>query len=235
MPSVVIHSSDDDQHASAPTSKRSFFNDMLLFWAVPATFFNAPTPELPESLSTARLSPLAQQLWETELAKAGGRGSDGWVLIRVLYACARNEFWIGMLLSVLQALLATVSKPLLLKYLVDEVSSEDPDDTVLILLVVALACSLLVEGLVTSDTRHALHAHGGGICLTAAATLLHTKAMKLSCTQGQTNESSLLGTDIIRSCTCLLRCLRRGSRHRARAPSSLTNAPSFSTRAQTRT
>ena len=207
-PLVSPESSSGFTRASAPTSRRSFLWDLLLVWAIPATFRSAPIPELPESLCTARLAPLAQHLWETELAMAGGRGSDGWVLIRVLYACARRELYVGMLFSMLQALLATVSKPLLLKALVDEVSSEaeDRDDSALITLVVALACSLLFEGLVTSDTRHALHAHGGGICLVASASLVHTKVMRLSCTQGQTNESSLLGTDIIRSCTCVLLC-----------------------------
>ena len=66
-------------------------------------------------------------------------------------------------------------------------------------LVLCLGVELILEGVLYAGLRHAFHDHAANVFVTAAGTLLHSKALRLPASQRGSPEASLLGNDVMRT------------------------------------
>ena len=66
-------------------------------------------------------------------------------------------------------------------------------------LVLCLGVELVLDGVLYAGLRHAFHDHAANVFVTAAGTLLHSKALRLPASQRSSPEASLLGNDVMRT------------------------------------
>mmetsp|Transcript_38859 Transcript_38859/g.62570 ORF Transcript_38859/g.62570 Transcript_38859/m.62570 type:complete len:892 (+) Transcript_38859:666-3341(+) len=179
---------------------RNFFYEFSLLWVFPLALSGFRTkiqnpdrvPPLPTALLSENIVPRAKEEWEKERAKKKPS------VLRLVYRLSRRWVYFGIFTSVVQGLVTTVVRPLLIRTLVAELSN-NADTTTLMSYVAYLAVALLVEGWSSVSLKHALSDYLGSIWFTCTSSLVHEKAMSISSGVTTMQESALLGNDIVRT------------------------------------
>jgi len=152
-------------------------------------------PELPDDVCARNLVPRAIDAWQKELKekKKGKRR-----LWRVIFRISWPYVVIGAFMSVIQGIVTTVVRPLLIRMLIDELGG-DRNENELLTTIFLLAAALIVEGISSVGLKHSLSDFMGTIWVTSTGALVHAQAMKIPGGLTNLSESGLLGNDLIRT------------------------------------
>ena len=186
-------------------SKRGLFYEYSLFWVVPdlklaikGAFDYTNSPYLPYKLDSHRITPLAFDHYQRLSTTADVEKQikpNGWRLVKVIYAINKVEFWFGFSVSIVCGLLTTVARPLMLREIINNINTPGYDETSLVALIVALALSLLAEGVTSIVLKHSLNDYIAVSMVTILSGLLQRKSIRA--THHSMSESNMLGGDIM--------------------------------------
>jgi hypothetical protein len=198
---IKLDSVAEDDDPDPP--KRGILSKLCLSWVIPkvikgysSPLSEADAPPLPRDMRSRHLTEKAQELWAVELEKKDPK------LWRVVWGLARGEIIFGVSASLAQGLLNTVLKPLMLKLIIQALTSTEESDeqnTSGILLILAFALVCIFEGLTGADARHFLSDDLGTKFSVACSALIACKAGRIPPSAASAEENSLIGNDVIRT------------------------------------
>ena len=202
--------------ARHPPGQRGWAATTLLAWLWPIVRKGYSTPlqasdipNLPSHLEAAAARSSGASWWAGQVA-TGARPT----LLKMVMACHRTEFALGMLASVVYGLLNVVLRPLLLKVTIETVArisaanaeagnggaNQSGEETLQsAMLIVAIGLSLMVEGIVAAASKHFLSDQLGTAMFGKVAALVQRKAVRLQSASADVQPSTLIGSDMVRA------------------------------------
>jgi ABC-type multidrug transport system fused ATPase/permease subunit len=175
------------------------FETAFMSWVPPyvvkgfsKTLLPSEMPPLDPSFGSVMLSEQAEKLWAEEVE----RGTlNFW---RVIWRMQPGECVVGIVVSVLEGLLNTVARPLLLQAVIKQVmrSDTEADDAESMRLVVVFAAIVFFEGLLQVNVKQILSSRAGCKFIAWSSVLLYKKAIRAK--PGHDMQvSNLIGNDVI--------------------------------------
>jgi ABC-type multidrug transport system fused ATPase/permease subunit len=178
------------------------FETVFMTWIVPyvvkgysKTLLPSEMPQLDPSFGSVPLSERAERLWQEEV-QSGKK--NFW---RVIWRMQPVDCVAGFIVSVLEGLLNTVARPLLLQAVIKQVmrsteDTSDDDDAKSLLLVGIFAVIVFLEGLLQVNVKQILSSRAGCKFISWSSVLLYKKAIRAK--PGHDMQvSNLIGNDII--------------------------------------
>ena len=153
-------------------------------------------PVMPSEFKVCHVGPAARKQWADELALARSSGRKA-SYTRVLWRMFKRDLTIALIWAIVQGMLSTVVKPLLLLLLIRRIDDGHSGWTVAGY-IMGLSLSLFLEGISTANSRSYITDRFGSGFLASTAALIQQKAHRIS-PGTVSNEKSLLGNDCIRT------------------------------------
>jgi hypothetical protein len=150
-------------------------------------------PPLPVDLRTLHLLPQIEAAWNEQLKRQKPS------LIRAIWAVTKHHLIKGLCWGVLSGVLYNVGRPLLLKYIIDYVGSDDADWRQGVLIAVLLLFSSMLEGIGNAASLHCIADRGGAAFVAGMCGLVQKKSLNLASTSVVEMEGNLIGNDIMRT------------------------------------
>jgi len=128
------------------------------------------------------------------------------VVLKVIWRLHRSDLLVGIILSIIQGLLSTVARPLLLREIILAIENEDGlSESELnsrgAALAAGISLCILVEGLLQAHVKQLLSIQLGSRFLSWTMALIHKKSLRVSeeaLSKSELVENSIIGNDLVR-------------------------------------
>jgi hypothetical protein len=178
---------------------------MFLLWTVPMLqrglkgILNPETiPRLDKSFSASESLGQFEKLWEKEVQKKDPS------LLRVLTKLPLGiNLWIASLFGVIQGLMMTVLRPIVLKKIIELCSTPEDNHMETIIWLIVFIVDIAFETMFLTWVQHAFSEQYGTSMIATLGIIVQNKSIKLAPGQGG-NEAGLVGGDVIRQFHFLL-------------------------------
>ncbi|GBG27380.1 ABC transporter, putative [Hondaea fermentalgiana] len=179
--------------------------DLSLAWVLPWVLkgYRTPLDEEEVPMHNRReeadfLTARAEELWAEQLEKLPREKTS---LVRLMLSLQGFEFYMGLLLSVLQGVLFSVARPLLLRKIINMVSDPATTDALGVAVAICFAIVIMLEGFLQAQVKQLLSCQLGIRYIAWMSSLVHRKSTTVSTaavSKAGLQEQSLIGSDVTR-------------------------------------